>query len=115
MLVYNVHGNVKAKLENEEFLRYIRRFDIIALMETHEERTDRKFGEMDIEWISEWEKAKRRENKGRASGGKMVAIKKRDEKAPGTKKKRWFSVCCGKGQKGEKADCASVFELWKLG
>lgn len=76
MLVYNVHGNIKKKLENEEFLRYIRKFDIIALLETHEENIDRRFGELDKEWISEWEKATRKEIKGRASGGKVIAIKK---------------------------------------
>lgn len=45
-------------------------------METHEEDVERNVGKLGKNWVSEWQKAKRKESKGRASGGMMVAIKK---------------------------------------
>lgn len=99
MLVYNVHGNIKKKLENEEFLRYIRKFDIIALLETHEENIDRRFGELDKEWISEWEKATRKEIKGRASGGKVIAIKNEMKRYCELKRRNDIVYVAGKDKK----------------
>lgn len=68
---YNIHGR---KVEGD-LLRYCEKFDIIILSETHLIR-DNVSKNMMVNWIINFEKAKKIATRGRASGGMIIAFKK---------------------------------------
>lgn len=76
VLAYNIHGNLQKKLKDIDFGEYCKQFDVVFLLETHEEKEIISYGELDTSFDCEMVAATRKSVKGRASGGVLVAIKR---------------------------------------